>query len=64
MEETIKINRHTYKIEQNDSETKLSRYDEKYKMWVNLYFPIGKPGNSGKIIEVLSKLYIERQLAA
>lgn len=62
MDETVTINGIIYKIERSENEIHLQRYNEKYKMWVNLYFPKDKKIDEDNIIETLSNLYIERNL--
>jgi len=64
MNEAVEINGIKYKMNQTAENITLQRYNEKYKMWVNLHFPKGNQADGKKIeeeiIQILSNQYIER----
>ena len=68
MNDLIDIRGTKYKIKHETDKIILQRYNEKYKIWVNLYFPTGNQAEGKKIeediIQILSSLYIERNAVA
>ena len=66
MSETIEINGATYNIMHTADKITLQRYNEKYKMWVNLHFPKDSETKKEKIeeniIQILSNQYIRRNV--
>ena len=66
MDEIIEIFDITYRVKRTDDKITLQRYNEKYKMWVNLHFPTGNQAEGKKIeeqiIQILSDQYIERHI--
>ena len=59
MDETITVNGVEYKVLRENEKISLYRYNEKYKMWVKIFFGNDKqPENTIK--EILSKQYISR----
>ena len=64
MNGTIERNGVIYNIKKESDKTILQRYNETYKMQVNLYFPKGKQDEKKRIeadiLEILSNQYIAR----
>lgn len=61
--DTVVVNGVTYAIERKENEIHLRRYNEKYKMWVNVFFPADKTLDEHTLIDVLSEIYIKKHIA-
>lgn len=61
---TVEIRGITYNVNQTADKVTLQRYNEKYKMWINLHFPKGNEDGGKRIeediIKVLSSQYIQK----
>ena len=68
MGDAIEINGVKYKVKRMADKITLQRYNERYKMWVNLHFPKRNEIEGKKIeediLQILSSQYIERNAKA